>query len=179
MNILNFIKSIGRKYALAGKEKDSSKTGIIPLERIRTAAVFLDADVPGSVNRVKQIYDYFNKKGISATVFAISLGQQFFSEGMLKAVFIHKENLSWCDCPKQGRRHPSLNVGEDLFISLLPVDSFPVEYAARCSGAQFKVGRKQLPGDVYDLVISEPAGVHVNQIQAFDNIMKFIEIIQA
>lgn len=179
MTIPEFIKKRGRRLSLSWREKDSSRTGVIPLEEIRVAEVFLDADAPEAEDTVKCIYEYFTGKGKKVAVFSLSLGRSSHRKKIEGVTYIRKKDISWCDCTKLGRIHPSTNIEEDLFISLLPEDSFPVEFVARCSGARFKIGRKQLSGDVYDLVFSGTEVEAFNQIQAFGNIMDFIERIQA
>lgn len=179
MTIPEFIKKRGRRLSLSWREKDSSKTGVIPLEEIKVTEVFLDADTSDAEDAVKYIYEYFGKKGKKVAVFSLSLGRGSEKKRIKGVTYIRKKDLSWCDCTKLGRIHPCTNIEEDLFISLLPEDSFPVEFVARCSSARFKIGRKQLSGNVYDLVFSGTEVEAFNQIQAFGNIMDFIERIQA
>lgn len=179
MNVPGFIKKRGRRLSLSWREKDSSMTGIIPLGKISVAEVFLDASAPDAEDTVKCIYEYFEGKGKNVEVFSLSFGRGSVKKKIEGVRYIRKKDISWCDCTKLGRIHPYTNIEEDLFISLLPKDSFPVEFVARCSSARFKIGRKQLSGNVYDLVFSETEVEAFNQIQAFENIMDFIERIQA
>lgn len=172
------LKKIARRRSLKNREKNPASTSILPLDEIKSAVVFFDADIPGCAQTIALIQDYFTSRGKKVTVFALSLGAQLLSEGMQKATFIHKDNINWFGRIKRGKRHPATDMQEDLFVSLFESDKYPVEYAARCSKARFKAGRSQLSGDTYDLVIVESEGRHLSQNQAFDAIMKFISMIQ-
>jgi protein-tyrosine phosphatase len=70
-----------------------------------------------------------------------------------------------------------LNGEPDLFISLLPNAIYPLEYMARCSRARFKAGRQQLPGNVFDLVVMDPADKTLSQLEAFREIVKMLETV--
>lgn len=178
MKLTDSLKAAAQRRSLKGWEKNSKLTGIEPLSEIQTAVVFIDANIPGVVQNIARIHEFFNTRGKKAYVYAVSMGAQLLSEGMQKATFIHKEDLKWYGRPKRGKHHPKLDMGEDMFISLFAEDSFAVEYAARCSNARFKVGRRQLERDTYDLVVTEPEGRHFSQIQAFDALMGFVSQIE-
>lgn len=178
MKLTDSLKQMAQRRCLKGWEKPSSLTGIEPLSEIQTAVVFIDADIPGVVQNIARIHEYFNSRGKKAYIYAVSMGAQLLSEGLQKATFIHKDDLKWYGRPKKGKRHPKLDMEEDMFISLFSEDSFPVEYAARCSNARFKIGRHQLDRDTYDLVVTEPEGRHFSQIQAFDALMGFVSQIE-
>ena len=49
-----------------------------------------------------------------------------------------------------------LRTSSDLFIALNSQPDMDERYAAVCSGARFKIGRHQFPGQVYDLVVADP-----------------------
>ena len=66
----------------------------------------------------------------------------------------------------------------DVFISLINDPGFAVEYMARTSNARFKIGRKQLPGNLFDLVIKDPAGKDLSQLQSFQAMKEYLNRIQ-
>lgn len=68
--------------------------------------------------------------------------------------------------------------GGDLFIALSSQKSISEEYAALSSTARFKVGRRQLPGNVYDLVYTDPEGEVQRQEDAFKAISALLEKIR-
>jgi hypothetical protein len=66
----------------------------------------------------------------------------------------------------------------DLFISLLTTTEYPLEFMAKCSRAKFKIGRVQLPGDTFDLVIKDPEDRKYSEAEVFKELAKFMEKIR-
>ena len=62
----------------------------------------------------------------------------------------------------------------DLFISLLTTTDYPLEFMAKCSRAKFKIGRVQLPGDTFDLVVKDPEDRRYNEAEVFRELAKFL-----
>lgn len=178
MKLIDNIIAFARKRSLKGCAKDPDLTGLEPLSSIGKVSVFFDADLPASAQLITYVSDYFNSRGKEVCVFAMLMGMQTLNEGLQKAVFFHKEDVNWFGRLKRGKRYHTTDVGEDMFISLLGEDTFAVEYAARCSSARFKVGRKQLSGNVYDLVVSDSGSEPADQRKVFDAIMEFVEKIK-
>ena len=46
------------------------------------------------------------------------------------------------------------------------------------SNARFKFGRIQLPGNLFDLVIKDPAGKDLSQLQSFQAMKEYLNRIQ-
>ena len=55
---------------------------------------------------------------------------------------------------------------------------FAIEYMARTSKARFKIGRRQMSGNLFDLVISDPAGKNISQLESFTAIKSYLTKIQ-
>jgi len=66
---------------------------------------------------------------------------------------------------------PKLRSESDMFLALNYVPCFSERYAAKTSKARCKVGRHQIRGNVYDVVISEPGEVPM-KVDAFFKEMK-------
>ena len=65
----------------------------------------------------------------------------------------------------------------DLFISLINKDDYPIRYMATCCEAKFKIGRKQLPGNVFDLVITDqatPDGTSMPEDEIFKSVKQLL-----
>ena len=62
----------------------------------------------------------------------------------------------------------------DLFISLLPSTDFPLEFMATASRAHFKIGRVQLPGNTFDLVIKDPEDRKLSEAEVCKELIKFM-----
>ena len=66
----------------------------------------------------------------------------------------------------------------DLFISLIKDPEFAIEYMARTSTAKFKIGRKQMEGNLFDLVINDPEDKQISQMESFKAIQSYLTKIQ-
>jgi hypothetical protein len=49
-----------------------------------------------------------------------------------------------------------------------------MEYLIRTSGARFKIGRKQLGGDVFDVVLRDPGDKTLSQLESFNAVKDFL-----
>ncbi len=142
----------------------SAPHGLCPLSRINSATVVVDPlseDASGTASAVKQYFDYH---GIPVHILCPGRGDLDLAGTVRKKV-----------------RGPRAEEGSgELFISLVDrPQSFFAEYEARCSRACFKVGRRQLKGEVFDLVVLAPEGVsEVSQTAVFAEIKNYLNIIR-
>lgn len=116
------------------------------LSRIHSAVVLLDADAPDFPEAALEVEEFFRKKKVALT---------------LKAVHRHGFIL------------PPREV--DLFLSLLPARNWHADLDARLSKAVFKAGRRQLPGELFDLVVSSPEGSSYGQVAIFRRIIELMQ----
>ena len=116
------------------------------LSRIHSAVVLVDADAPDFPEAALEVEQFFRGKGISLT---------------LKAVH------------RRGFILPPPEV--DLFLSLLPAANWHADLDVRMTKASFKAGRRQLSGEVYDLVVSTPEGSSYGQVAVFRRIIELME----
>ena len=139
-------------------------TTLLPLAKVRGATVFVDTTVPDEdperISRtVQQFFDY---QGIPVTILCPG-----------------KKDLNWRGFLRKRLRVTGEPRQEDLFISLAAsTEYFAAEYEARCSKARFKVGRCQLPGDVFDLVVAVPEDGEATQTAAFAAIKDYLNKIR-
>ena len=80
-----------------------------------------------------------------------------------------RKDLNWYGKPSREKVQLMLSGQPDLFISLLPMPSYALEYMAACSCAHFKVGRTDSP--VFDLVLN----ADLNEADAFTEITRLLE----
>ena len=71
-----------------------------------------------------------------------------------------------------------LRTSSDMFIALNSRPSIDERYAAMSSGARFKIGRHQFPGQVYDLVVADPGEEPASATEAFTLIQQLITSIK-
>ena len=147
------------------RNRSSVPTTLLPLREVRSATVFVDTTVegedPARISRaVRQFFDYH---GIPVQVLCPQKGD-------LNLLGILKERV------RGTRENPRQ---EDLFISLAgSPENYAAEYEARCSTARFKVGRFQLQGGVYDLVVATPETSEAGQAAAFAAIKDYLNKIR-
>ncbi|MBO6248420.1 MAG: hypothetical protein J6N54_06380, partial [Bacteroidales bacterium] len=88
------------------------------------------------------------------------------------------KDLDWLGRPNKYKMGVLEERAPDVFISLIKEPDFAIEYMARTSKARFKIGRKQLGGDLFDLVVSDPAGKDLSQLDSFNAMKVYLGKIQ-
>lgn len=110
--------------------------------------------------------------------------RQYFSYNNIPAVNILSPDKGELDLAgtirKKSRGDRLPEDSSELLISLAgPEDGFWPEYEARCSNACFKIGRSQLKGGVFDLVILPPENGNIpSQSAVFAEIKNYLNIIR-
>lgn len=135
----NPLVTLARKIALH-RHKCVGSVGLMPLEKMHKATLFLDSEDADSEQTKKLIVSFLGKYGIHTNVLCPQ-----------------KWDVNWYGKMKK----PRLRKGErpvdwddDLFISLAEAGNFTSEFEARISHAKFKVGRVELPDHEFDLVLT-------------------------
>lgn len=177
--MLEFLKRLLRKQALR-KNAAGGKTGITPLGDVRSAVAFIDVEDPSWESCKNALMAFFRDKGIKGDIFFFDFRKLSEGERLITSIAttVLKKDLNWYGKPSQEKVDLMLRGEPDLFLSLLASDAFPIEYMARCSRARFKVGRIQLPGEVFDLVVREPDGKACSQLDIFREMSDILERIQ-
>lgn len=62
-----------------------------------------------------------------------------------------------------------------VLLSLVPDAGWRIDYAVHRSRARFKIGRKQLSDEPFDLVVSDPDGKSYRQVEVFARMMELLE----
>jgi hypothetical protein len=55
--------------------------------------------------------------------------------------------------PRKNKRTPRVDLGEQLFINLLPSDNFTAQFCASASKAVFKIGCASSSKGIYDIFV--------------------------
>ena len=142
------------------RDRSTAPTGLLPLSRIGSAAVFVDGTGEEDTTEVcALINEYFGRLGIPVTVLCP-----------------RKDDLNLLGAIRKRLREPRQ---EELFISLAASpECFAAQYEAACSPAHFKVGCCPLPDGVFDLVVGTPEGGNAGQAAAFTATMEYLDKIQ-
>ena len=159
----NPLVTLCRRMALR-RGHSTAPTGLLPLAKVHGATVYVDTTVPDEdadrvCGAVQQFFDY---QGIPVQILCPA-----------------KRDVNWRGFIKKRVRGTRETRHEDLLISLAASpENFAAEYEARCSAARFKVGRCQLPGDVFDLVVAVPENGESSQLAAFSAIKDYLNKIR-
>ena len=173
--MLEFIKNIIRKRHLR-RWGSTAATGLVPLERIHTAAILINAEDNNSDLCKETVTSYFRKKGIKPEVFFFDFSKKSKEERQITSLntTVLRKDLNWCGRPSRDKVSQMLQTKADLFISLIDNTDFPIEYMAECSTAVFKIGRRQLRGRTFDLVVEDSPTGSYSQSQAFGEITRYL-----
>ena len=145
------VSLIARKIKLR-KHSSTVPTSLIPLSEVKRATVFVDSFDPDSDPACFSAKKFFSSRGISVNI-----------------ICPQKWDISLFGWIKR------LDESDpDLFVSLAWYDNFAAEYAARCSTARSKIGRRQLPGNVFDIVLTNPEDQLPLQHKAFEDLMELL-----
>ena len=121
-------------------------TSLMRLSDISQVTVVLDGDDP-SVGEVAHVV------------------KSFFAAKGMQLVLVEAHQHRWVKAHRDTQ----------VLLSLVPWKGFFFELAIRRSRARFKIGRTQLPGEPFDLVVSDPAGTSYLQTEVFGRMMELVE----
>lgn len=155
-------------------------TSITPLREIHSAVCFIDA-VDTTFDKCKEdILAFFKKYGIKGDIFFFDFRKITGDDRLITSITttVLKKDLSWIGRPSREKVNLMLGTQPDLFVSLIRSGDFPIEFMAKCSKARFKIGRVQLPGDTFDLVVADPEGKTCPEDEIFENITDYLKKIE-
>lgn len=121
-------------------------TSLMALSDISQVTVLIDADAPDAVEAMDKVKTYFAIKGIQLIVVPV------FAKKRIKAYR-----------------------NTQVLLSLMPGDDWRLEFVIKRSRARFKIGRTQLLGEPFDLVVSDPDGTSFPQTEVFARMMELVE----
>lgn len=161
MFIIDFLRNNSLK-----KHSSKIRTSLTPLREIKTAVTVIDVEdtsFNACKNAVTVFYREFNIKG---DIFYFDFRKLSDEERLITSITntVLKKDLNFFGRPSKEKMSLLLDARPDLFISLINKDDYPIQYMASCCEARYKVGRKQLPGDVFDLVFSDQTDPESNAL---------------
>lgn len=167
--MLEPLKNFLRKRSLK-KFTDTEPTGILPVSRIRSAVAVIDVEDSSCDDCKLALQAFFRENGIKGEIIFFDFRKIENGERLITSVAntVLRKDLDWCGRLSREKTH-LLHANEtDLFLSLIPGTPFPLEYLTKCVRARFRAGRAQLPGNPFDLVVTDPAGQPLNQKESFE-----------
>lgn len=169
------IKHFFRKRCLR-KHSSTEPTGIRPLSLIHSAVAFIKVENEAFKETKEAVLKFYKENNIKGEIFFFDfrkLGKEdkVFTDP-LRTIFT--KDLNWFGKPLREKSEAMLEAEGDLFISLVKDSRFPIEYMAKCSKAKFKIGREQLIGHTFDLVLKEPEGKAFSETEIFNEIETYL-----
>ena len=126
--------------------RSKNPTSLMRLADISQVTVLLDAAAADASGAMDKVQGYFARKGIQLVIF-----------------------------PVRQKKFIRAYRNTQVLLSLVPGSSWHLEYVVKRSRALFKIGRTQLPGEPFDLVVSDPAGTSYPQCEVFARMMELVE----
>lgn len=177
--MLEFIKNIFRRKFLR-KTAGKSTSGLLPLSAIHSATVIMDAEDTGCEACKSKVEAFCKSNGIKLAVWFFDFAGKGEDERQTTSLdrTLLKKDLNWWGRPSMEMMKTFAAESPDMMISLIDSNHFPVECMAKCSGARFKIGRKQLKDRTFDLVIEDSPSKCFSQEEAFVEITRYLETIR-
>lgn len=174
--LLDAILDCFRRRALK-KYASDRPTAIMPVRDVRTAIAFIDVEDPSFDACKAALQAFFRENGIKGDIFFFDFRKIGKEERLITSIqtTILRRDLNFFGKPRQEKVNLLLGTDADLFISLIRGTDFPIEFMAKCSRARFKIGRQQLPGDTFDMVVSEPADKVFSQEEVFAGVRNYLK----
>lgn len=177
--MLEPVKDMLRRHSLK-KHASTEPTGFVPLEKIHSAVAFIDVE-DTSFNECKNmLMIFFREHNIKGDIFFFDFRKLTEGERLITSITttVLKKDLNWFGMPSREKVNLMLSGEPELFISLLPTTDYPLEFMAKCSRAHFKIGRQQLPDNVFDLVIKDPEDRRLSEAEVCRELIKFMDKIR-
>lgn len=140
--------------------RSKTPTGILPLSRIRSAVIFVDAQEADCDKCKDSILEFFRNNGIAGDIFYLDMRDIDKDERLLTAAgsTLLKRDLNWYGKPSQASISMMQARQPDLMVSLVPDGSFAIDYLCRSCEAKFKIGRSQDAYSTFDIVLDGASG---------------------
>ena len=177
--MFEFAKDFMRKKSLR-KMRSDIPTGIMPLGEIHSALALIDVEDTSYDECKLLIQAFFRENNMKGDIFFLDFKKLGDGERLITSITgtILKKDLNWFGRPSREKMDILLGCKTDLFISLLNNTDFPLEIMASASKAKFKIGRRQLPGNIFDMVISDPADKNLSEAESFLAMKSYLNRIQ-
>ncbi len=173
--MFEFVKNIFRKRSLK-RHASTVPTGILPLSQIKSYVAIIDVEDTSYDTCKTAIMNFFRSLDIRGAVFFQDFRKIGSEDRLITSIqtTITKKDLDWIGRPSKYKLGVMEKEDPDLFISLIKDPEFAIEYLTKTTKARFKIGRKQMDGNLFDLVISDPAGKNISQLESWGVIKNYL-----
>lgn len=163
-----FIQNFFRRQSLK-RHASATPTGIIPIEKIKSYAAIIDVEETSYDTCKTTIINFFRHYEINGIIFFQDFRNIGNGDRLITSIqtTITKKDLNWYGRPSNYKLKVLEDRDPDILICLIKDPSYPIEYLVRTSHAKFKIGRRQLDGNVFDLVVQDPENKRITQLESF------------
>lgn len=177
--MLSFIKDIFRRRYLK-KSASATATALLPVQNITSVSVIIDTEDTGSDECKEKVVAYFKALGIRTSIYFFDFSKKGEDERQTTSLnnTILRSDLNWCGRPSAEKLSMLVQEDSDMLLSLVDNADFPIEYMAKCSPSRFKIGRRQLLGRTFDLVVEDSPSQAFSPLQAFSEITRYLDTIK-
>lgn len=173
--MFELVKDIFRKRTLK-KHASTVPTGILPLDQIKSYVAIIDVEDTSYDTCKSAIMNFFRSMDIRGAVFFQDFRKIGSEDRLITSIqtTITKKDLDWIGRPNKYKLGVLEEQNPDVFISLIKDPDFAIEYMTKTSKARFKIGRKQMDGNLFDLVINDPVGKDISQLESWGAIKNYL-----
>ena len=165
---LETLKNWFRRRSLA-RIDNKVPTALLPLSQIRNALVLIDVEDPSFDACKGAVAAFLRENGIKGTLFFLDFRKIDGNERLITSITntILRKDVNWYGEPSREKMALLEREAADLLISLTDRTDFSMEYLVKAVPARFKVGRRQLSGSLFDLVVKDPDGAPGSEERSF------------
>lgn len=179
--MLKAIKDFFRKRTLNAHASDTD-TVFLPLDKIKTASVLIDAENPSYDILKEKVLAWFKENSIKGEIYYIDFRRLDKKTLLLTSIqtTIIRKDLNWLGVPSMEKIGRLLQEESDLFISLTDKKYFINTFMSKCAKARFKIGRIPMDNKTYNFVISSKpdSPAKDSSLEVFHEITSFISNIK-
>ena len=162
------------------RHASKTPTGILPLSKIRSAVALIDVEDTSFDLCKNRMLLFFREHNIHIEIFYLDFRRLPDGERLITSIngTILRKDLNWFGRPSDETLRLLSLCEPDLLISAIRDKDYAYEFIVSSSPARFKVGRKQLQNEVFDIVLSEREDKILSEADAFENMAKLLEKIR-
>ena len=157
------------------RHRSGVPTGIMPLDKVRTAVILIDVEDPSFDECKLAIQNFYRDTGIKGDIFFLDLRKLIESERLITSITntVLRKDIDFLGRPSKQVTDQLNSFEADMFISLVDRDDFTLEYLCACCNAKFKIGRRELRGSIFDIVFRAEDGA--SQLDVFNSMKPWLQ----
>jgi len=138
------------------------------LNRISGISIFISESEGACLQAITEAQAFCDQNNLTPHIYVLSFGVQTVNEGSVNACFLHKSNINLFGKFKKNKRTPKICLTDEVFINLIGSNVKAINNVLKESKAIFKLGRRQLKGDPYNIVIKDTPEIIGSQLDVMN-----------